>query len=56
MYLPGIAELFLHRVGSGGLHEFAEAGASIGEPPGRQFDVEGIERTINECFQLVKSS
>ena len=48
----GVAELFFD-VGSGGLDKFAEAGAGIGEPPGGQLDVEGIERTINECFQLV---
>jgi hypothetical protein len=39
-----VAEFFLDVGGGGGLNEFAETGAGVGEAPGGKLDVEEIER------------
>ena len=44
MHLAGVAEFFFEGGRGGGLQKFAEAGAGVGESPGRNLDVEAVER------------
>lgn len=44
IHLGRVAEFFFNRGGGGGLMEFAETGAGIGETPGGEFDAEAVER------------
>ena len=52
MNLRGIAELFFDGRCGRSLDELSEAGAGIGESPGRQFNIEFVERLPNsfDCF------
>jgi hypothetical protein len=45
VHLPRVAELLLERRGGGRLQELAEPRTGIREPPARQLDPEGVERT-----------
>ena len=40
---PGVAELLFEVDGCGGLKEFAEAGAGVGEAPGGNLDPKTVE-------------
>src|ERR1700761_6386681 len=47
MDFGGIAEFLINRLGGGGLQEFAEASAGVGETPGRQLDLKLIQGLEN---------
>jgi hypothetical protein len=50
--LGGVGELFLDRGCGGGLQEFAETGAGVGESPGRNLDRKSVEsagHSVNFC-------
>ncbi len=51
--LRGIAEFFFDIGGGGELNEFAEAGAGIGESPGRELDFEFVQRIPYDFDRLI---
>ena len=53
MHLAGVAELLFDGGGRRRLKEFSEAGAGVGESPGRQFDTKNVERLRDGIDLLV---